>query len=76
MFPANGMGDFRRNRRQTTRNDASDGMGLSNLIKIRSMEAKEIVAYIYSIPFIAFGIYVLLLIIKGIWVLIRDIFDF
>lgn len=40
------------------------------------MEAKEIIAYLYSIPFIAFGIYVLLLIIKGIWVLIRDIFNF
>lgn len=40
------------------------------------METKEIIGLIYLLPAIAFGIYVLLLIIKGIWVLIRDIFNF
>lgn len=40
------------------------------------MEAKEIVEYLYLLPFITMGIYILIVSIKEFWEFIRDIFDF
>lgn len=40
------------------------------------MEAKEIIEYLYLLPFITMGIYILIIALKELWELIRDIFDF
>lgn len=40
------------------------------------MEAKEIIEYLYLLPFITMGIYILIIALKEFWEFIRDIFDF